>query len=53
MTTAYGGLKLNRYLERVQEKVLCTNTDSMIYVVKDGETPLELGDCLDDLTDGG
>ena len=43
-------LKLHSYLERLQENVLYINT-SLIYVVKDGETPLELGNYLGDLTD--
>ena len=50
-TTAYARLKLYDYLERLQRNVLYTDTDSLIYVVKDGETPLELGNYLGDLTD--
>ncbi|CAG5950726.1 unnamed protein product [Menidia menidia] len=38
-------------LERVQEKVLYIDTDSLIYMVKDGDAPLELGNYLGDLTD--
>lgn len=33
------------------KRVLYTDTDSLIYVVRDGETPLEMGDCLGQLTD--
>ncbi|XP_029975791.1 uncharacterized protein LOC115408984 [Salarias fasciatus] len=50
-TTAYGRLKLYSYLERLQEKVLYTDTDSIVYLLKDGDTPLELGNYLGDLTD--
>ncbi|XP_077361782.1 uncharacterized protein LOC144006673 [Festucalex cinctus] len=51
MTTAYARLKMYAYLERLQSSVLYTDTDSLVYVVKDGESPLELGDYLGDLTD--
>lgn len=50
-TTAYACLKLCGYLERFQHRILYTDTDSLIYVVRDGETPLELGNYLGDLTD--
>ncbi|CAI5685429.1 unnamed protein product [Oreochromis niloticus] len=50
-TTAYARLKLYEYLEKLQRNVLYTNTDSLIYVVKEGEEPLELGNYLGDLTD--
>ncbi|TKS65331.1 hypothetical protein D9C73_028582 [Collichthys lucidus] len=50
-TTAYARLKLYSYLEQVQENVLYMDTDSLIYVVKDGATPLKLGNYLGDLTD--
>ncbi|CAG5896577.1 unnamed protein product [Menidia menidia] len=50
-TTAYARLKLYSCLERVQEKVLYIDTDSLIYVVKEGDAPLELGNYLGDLTD--
>ncbi|XP_023194843.1 uncharacterized protein LOC111609654 isoform X1 [Xiphophorus maculatus] len=50
-TTAYARLKLFSCLERVQDKILYIDTDSLIYVVKDGESPLELGNYLGDLTD--
>lgn len=50
-TTAYARLKLYGYLERVGENVLYIDTDSLIYVVKEGESPLELGNYLGDLTD--
>lgn len=38
-------------MERLQERVLYIDTDSLIYVVREGETPLELGNYLGDLTD--
>ena len=50
-TTAYARLKMYGYLERLQERVLYTDTDSLVYVVKEGETPLELGAYLGQLTD--
>ena len=50
-TTAYARLKMYGYLERLQERVLYTDTDSLIYVVKEGEASLELGAYLGQLTD--
>ena len=50
-TTAHGRLKLYDCLEKLQERVLYIDTDSLIYVVKEGETPLEVGNYLGDLTD--
>ncbi|KAF7646307.1 hypothetical protein LDENG_00190100 [Lucifuga dentata] len=50
-TTAYAHLKLYGCMEQVQENILYTSTDSLIYMVKEGETPLELGNYLGDLTD--
>nr|DAC81317.1 TPA_asm: PolB [Larimichthys croaker adintovirus] len=50
-TTAYARLKLYSYLEQVQENVLYMDTDSLIYVVKEGGAPLKLGNYLGDLTD--
>ncbi|KAM9364765.1 uncharacterized protein KZ484_010936 [Pholidichthys leucotaenia] len=49
--TAHVHLKLYGYLEKLQERVLYIDTDSLIYVVKNGEMPLELGNYLGDLTD--
>ncbi|KAF7650192.1 hypothetical protein LDENG_00130140 [Lucifuga dentata] len=40
----------NAARRQVQKNVLYTDTDSLIYVVKEGETPLELGNYLKDLT---
>jgi len=50
-TTAYARLKLYSCLELMQDKILYIDTDSLIYVVKKGETPLKLGNYLGDLTD--
>lgn len=50
-TTAHARLKLYSYLEQLKERILYIDTDSLIYVVKNGETPLELGNYLGDLTD--
>ena len=51
-TTAYARLKMYVYLERLQERVLCTDTDSLIYTVREGEAPpLEMGSYLAELTD--
>ncbi|XP_058243434.1 uncharacterized protein LOC131351826 [Hemibagrus wyckioides] len=50
-TTAYTRLKMYDYMERLRERVLYTDTDSLIYVVKEGEMPLELGNYLGELTD--
>ena len=50
-TTAYARLKLYSCLELMQDKILYVDTDSLIYVVKKGKTPLKLGNYLGDLTD--
>lgn len=50
-TTVYAHLKLYGYLEQLQENVLYTDTDSLIYVVKNGQIPLKLGNYLADLMD--
>ena len=50
-TTAYAHLKLYSCLELMQDKILYIDTDSLIYAVKKGETPLKLGNYLGDLTD--
>ncbi|KAG8009277.1 Ferric-chelate reductase 1 [Nibea albiflora] len=48
---SFSFIKLYSYLEQVQENVLYMDTDSLIYVVKEGDTPLKLGNYLGDLTD--
>ncbi|XP_049416207.1 uncharacterized protein LOC125878833 [Epinephelus fuscoguttatus] len=50
-TTAYGRLKLYDYLHQLQNRVLYLDTDSLIYVAKEGERGLKLGNYLGDLTD--
>nr|XP_049619738.1 uncharacterized protein LOC125994445 [Syngnathus scovelli]XP_049620140.1 uncharacterized protein LOC125994731 isoform X1 [Syngnathus scovelli] len=50
-TTAYARLKMYSYLEILQKRVLYTDTDSLVYTVKPGESVLALGDYLGDLTD--
>ncbi|XP_061764740.1 uncharacterized protein LOC133557872 isoform X1 [Nerophis ophidion] len=50
-TTAYARLKMYGYLEGLQERVLYTDTDSLIYTVNEGEVSLETGSYLGDLTD--
>ena len=48
--TSYARLMLYDMLERVQERALYFDTDSLIYVTRSGDTPLPLGDYLGDLT---
>ncbi|KAL7377691.1 hypothetical protein ABVT39_003179 [Epinephelus coioides] len=50
-TTAYGRLKLYDCLHQLQNRVLYLDTDSLIYVAKEGEKGLKLGNYLGDLTD--
>jgi hypothetical protein len=50
-TTAQARLKLYSYLEKLNERVLYFDTDSVIYSTKPGEAQLELGDALGELTD--
>ena len=50
-TTAQARLKLYSYLERLGERVLYTDTDSVIYVHQDNECEVPLGNCLGDMTD--
>src|SRR5262249_47508012 len=50
-TTAFARLKLYSYLEKLGERVLYFDTDSVIYTTKPGEAPLETGEFLGDLTD--
>ena len=44
-------MRLYNVLERLGEKVLYFDTDSVVYVVKDGEEEPPVGDFLGDLTD--
>ena len=50
-TTAYARLKLYDLLDMLQDRVLYYDTDSVIYVSKDGEVDPPLGNYLGDLTD--
>ena len=52
-TTAQARLKLYSFLERLGERVLYYDTDSIIYLSREGsaEYELPLGDYLGDLTD--
>ncbi|KAK3753686.1 hypothetical protein QZH41_013132, partial [Actinostola sp. cb2023] len=48
--TSFARLKLYRYLEELQERVLYFDTDSIFDVTHPGQTLLPLGDYLGDLT---
>lgn len=50
-TTAQARMHLYGYLDKVQERCLYYDTDSVIYTCSDGEEMLNLGDHLGDLTD--
>lgn len=50
-TKAFRHLKLYSFLEPLQDRVLYNNTDSLIYITKDGQITLKLGNYLRDLTD--
>ena len=50
-TTAYARLKLYDVLDILQERALYYDTDSAIYVHKQGEPELPLGNYLGELTD--
>ena len=50
-TTAYARLKLYDLLDRLEERVLYYDTDSVIYVHEHGKFEPSLGDYLGDLTD--
>jgi len=49
--TAQARLKLYSYLEKLGERVLYFDTDSVIYSTKPGEEKLKTGEFLGDLTD--
>lgn len=49
-TTAHARLKLYSVLERLDTRVLYYDTDSVIYISREGEWEPELGDYLGDLT---
>ena len=50
-TTAHARLRLYEVLEKLDRKVLYFDTDSVVYVVKEGEEEPPVGDFLGDLTD--
>ena len=50
-TTCWARLKLYSYLEKLGDRVLYYDTDSVIYKYRDGQTKLEIGDYLGDLKD--
>ncbi|KAF0021776.1 hypothetical protein F2P81_025971 [Scophthalmus maximus] len=50
-TDAYGHLILYSYLQQLQDRVLYFDTDTLIYVSKEGESQLKLCIYLGDLTD--
>ncbi|KAF2894175.1 hypothetical protein ILUMI_11998 [Ignelater luminosus] len=49
--TALARLKLYSFLEKVEERVLYCDTDSVIYILKNGFEDLPVGHFLGDLTD--
>lgn len=51
MTTSYARMIMYEYLEQLKERVLYTDTDSLVYLVRNGESELQLGDYLGCLTD--
>lgn len=50
-TTAQARLKLYSYLEQLKERVLYYDTDSVIYVSRQGEFEPPVGDFIGDMTD--
>ena len=50
-TTAHARLQLYSYLELLQDKVIYADTDSIVFVSREGEREPTLGDYLGDLTD--
>ena len=50
-TTAHARLQLYSYLEMLQDRVLYADTDSVVFVSREGEPEPMLGDYLGDLTD--
>lgn len=49
--TGQARIKLYRYLDKLQDRVLYQDTDSVIYISRKGELDLETGNYLGDLTD--
>lgn len=50
-TTSHARLKLYSYLELLGERVLYYDTDSIIFISREGEPEPETGKCVGDLTD--
>jgi len=50
-TTCWARLKLYSYLDQLQQRVLYFDTDSVIYTIKPGQTEIQLGDYLGEMTD--
>jgi len=49
-TTCWPRLKLYSYLDQLQQRVLFFDTDSVIYTTKPGQTDIQLGDYLGEMT---
>ena len=49
--TAHARLQLYSYLESLQERILYFDTDSIIYIEREGEYSPPVGDYLGDMTD--
>lgn len=50
-TTAHARLHLYEYLDKLQDRILYYDTDSVVFVKNESEVGLPLGDYLGDLTD--
>ena len=50
-TTAHTRLRLYRVLDQLEERVLYFDTDSVVYITREGEEEPKVGDFLGDLTD--
>ena len=49
-TTCHARLKLYSYLEQLQQRILCFDTDSVIYTTKPEQPRIPLGDYLGEMT---
>jgi len=49
-TTCWARLKLYSYLDQLQQRVLYFDNDSVIYTTKPGQTDIQLGDYLGEMT---
>lgn len=50
-TTAHARIHLYKYLDHLQERAIYHDTDSVIFIKKENDSTLPLGDYLGDLTD--